>query len=245
MNKLTTVQVEIDLGVNPHDGLAMVSSRKLAEVFDKRHDHVMRDIKTIIEGLPKSGERSNEFSRLNFKSSTYKDSQGKKQPEYSLTRDGFTVVAMGFNGKKAMVFKIAYINRFNEMEKQLKNLNIARLEYPELTEAIKSMHAEPKFFHYSNEADMFNQIILGMKSKKFRELHNIEKGESIRPYLTPFQAEAMRKMQQFDVGLVVAVPDFRERKKILAAYFMQTYFSDCVRNKLNEGLNSCLTGSKS
>lgn len=223
MNKLTTIQAEVDLGVNSHDGAVMVSSRKLAEIFDKRHDHVLRDIQNIINDLPKIGERNSYFSL-----SSYKD-RGKKYPEYLMNRDGFTLLAMGFSGKKAMAFKIAYINRFNEMEKALKDLNIARLEYPELTEAIKSMHKEPKFFHYSNEADMFNQIILGMKAKEFRKLHGLEKGESIRPRLNSFQAEAMRKMQQFDVGLVVAIPDFKERKKILQTYFMQIYFPESFK----------------
>lgn len=221
MSNLTTIQVEVDLGVNPHDGAAKVSTRFIADVFNKEHKDVLESVRNC--------NCSNEFSQRNFTPSTYKDSRGKKQPEVLLTKDGFAFIVMGFTGKKAAQFKEAYINRFNEMEKTLKDLNIARLEYPELTEAIKSMHAEPKFFHYSNEADMFNQIILGMKSKEFRRKHNLDKGDSIRPYLTPFQAEAMRKMQQFDVGLVVAVPDFAERKKILRTYFMQTYFPETLK----------------
>ena len=223
MSNLIIVQLEVDLGVNSHDGKAVVSSRKVAEIFNKRHDHVLRDIQNLVKLLPEFGEPIKYFSP-----STYKD-RGKRYPEYILTRDGFALLAMGFTGKKAIAFKIAYINEFNEMEKKLKELNVARLEYPELTEAIKSMHAEPKFFHYSNEADMFNQIILGVKAKAFRQKHNLEKGDSIRPYLTPFQAEAMRKLQQFDVGLVVAVPDFKARKKILANYFMQMYFPETLK----------------
>jgi len=222
MNELTTMQIEIDLGVNAHDGSVIVSSRFVADVFNKEHKNVLAAIENC--------ECSTEFSRLNFKQSTYKDSRGKKQPEVLLTKDGFAFIVMGFTGKKAAQFKEAYINRFNEMEKALKDLNIARLEYPELTDAIKSMHDEPKFFHYANEADMFNQIILGMKAKEFRKKHGLDKGDSIRPYLTPFQAEAMRKMQQFDVGLVVAVPNFTERKKILRTYFMQTYFPELFRS---------------
>jgi len=223
MSNLIAIHVEVDLGVNAHDGSVIVSSRFVADVFNKEHKNVLAAIENC--------ECSIEFSRLNFKPSTYKDSRGKKQPEVLLTKDGFAFIVMGFTGKKAAQFKEAYINRFNEMEKALKDLNIARLEYPELTDAIKSMHDEPKFFHYANEADMFNQIILGMKAKEFRKKHGLDKGDSIRPYLTPFQAEAMRKMQQFDVGLVVAVPNFTERKKILQTYFMQTYFPETLRLK--------------
>ncbi len=221
MNNIATIHVEIDLGVNSHDGAVIVSSRHIAQVFNKEHKDVLRAIQNC--------SCSDEFGRRNFKQSSYKNEQNKKQPEVLLTKDGFAFIVMGFTGKKAAQFKEAYINRFNEMEKALKDLNIARLEYPELTEAIKSMHTEPKFFHYSNEADMFNQIILGMKAKQFRRIHGLEKGESIRPKLTPFQAEAMRKLQQFDVGLVVAVSDFKERKKILTTYFMQMYFPESLK----------------
>lgn len=221
MSNLTTIQLEVDLGVNSHDGTAMLSSRKLAEVFDRRHDNVLNSIATC--------DCSQGFRLLHFKESYYKNEQNKKQPEILMDKNGFAFIAMGFSGKKAARFKEAYIDRFDEMEKALKDLNVARLEYPELTDAIKSMHDEPKFFHYANEADMFNQIILGMKAKEFRKKHNIDKGDSIRPFLTPFQAEAMRKMQQFDVGLVVAVPNFTERKKILRTYFMQTYFPESFK----------------
>jgi len=221
MSNLTISKTDAYLGVYSHDGQAKVSSRFIADVFKKEHKDVLESIRNC--------NCSSEFSQRNFTPSTYKDSRGKKQPEILLTKDGFAFIVMGFTGKKAAKFKEAYINRFNEMEKALKDLNIARLEYPELTEAIKSMHDEPKFFHYANEADMFNQIILGMKAKAFRQKHNLEKGDSIRPYLTPFQAEAMRKLQQFDVGLVVAVPDFKARKKILANYFMQMYFPETLK----------------
>jgi len=221
MNELISSASEVDLGVNSHDGVVVVSSRRVAEIFGKEHKNVLAAIENC--------ECSPEFSRLNFKPSTYKTSRGKRQPEILLTKDGFAFIVMGFTGKKAARFKEAYINRFNEMEKALKDLNIARLEYPELTEAIKSMHKKPMFYHYSNEADLINQLVLGMKAKEFRGKHGLDKGESIRPKLTSFQAEAMRKLQQFDIGLVVAVPNYKERKKILGTYFMQMYFPETLK----------------
>lgn len=214
MKKLSLVEPQKDYGVTALDGVPMVSSRKVAEIFGKRHDNVMRDIKNIIDDLLKIEEPN---WKRNFVESTYKD-RGKKYPEYLLTRDGFTLLAMGFTGKDAIKFKLAYINRFNEMEHFIQSRNLARLEYPKLTDAIKAAHDEPKFYHYSSEADMINRIVLGMSAKQFRQAHGMDKGESIRPHLTYQQAEAIQKLQSFDVGLVTIMPDFQERKKALQEY---------------------------
>jgi Rha family phage regulatory protein len=63
-------------------------------MFDKRHDHVLRDIEEIVS-------RADEEALPNFGVSTYKDASGKSNPCYLLTRDGFTFTAMGFTGAKA------------------------------------------------------------------------------------------------------------------------------------------------
>lgn len=211
MDKLTIIKTEIDLGVTALDGIPVVSSRYVAEVFGKEHKDVLRAIQNC--GC------SDEFNRRNFTPTSYKDKQGRKQPEVLLTKDGFAFIVMGFTGKKAAAFKEAYINRFNEMEQYLKNLNIARLEYPELTDAIKSMHDNPQFYHFSNEADMINSIVLGKRARDFRKEKGIPKGESIRPYLSARQLDVIQKLQKFDVGLVIAVPDFKERRVMLQRYF--------------------------
>lgn len=158
------------------------------------------------------------ISRLNFAPSKYKDDRGKFQPCVMMTRDGFTFLAMGFTGKKAAQFKEAYIKRFNEMEKLIFNVVTVRKDYPMLTEAVKMAHDEPKPYHFSNEADLINKIITGYTAKKFRELHNIPKGESIRPYLTDKQLELLELLQKVDTGLLIAVPDYEQRKRNLEWY---------------------------
>ena len=60
-----------------------------------------------------------------------------------------------------------------------------------------------------------------MSAKQFREAHGIEKGKSIRPYLTAEQIDLMEKLQKVDVGLLVAVPDFEQRKQFLEKYKQQ------------------------
>ena len=71
------------------------TSLNVADVFEKRHDNVMRDISRILEEYPE------EFGLLNFEESFYVNNQNKKQPCYHLTKDGFMTLVMGFTGKKA------------------------------------------------------------------------------------------------------------------------------------------------
>lgn len=189
---------------------ARANSLIVAKMFGKRHDIVMRDIKNL--------DCSNEFRLLNFVETKYTDSHGRKQPCVMMTRDGFTFLCMGYRGKKAAQFKEAYIKRFNEMEKLIFNVVTVRKDYPMLTEAVKMAHDEPKPYHFSNEADLINKIITGYTAKKYRELHNIPKGESIRPYLTDKQLELMELLQKVDTGLLIAVPDYEQRKRHLEWY---------------------------
>lgn len=90
---------------------AVTSSLAVADYFIKRHDNVIQKIKNL--------ECSSKFAALNFKESEYTDATGRKLPCYNITRDGFAFLAMGFTGKRAAQFKEAYINAFNQMEKQL------------------------------------------------------------------------------------------------------------------------------
>lgn len=200
-----------------HD-TARVDSLFVAEFFEKQHKHVLRDIARIIE--PKSGLSEN-FIHSNFKSSFYKDSTGRKLPCYFMTRDGFTMLVMGYTGQKAMRFKELYIRRFNEMESFIKTLVSARQEFPLLTSNIKLLHENPKPYHFSNECDMLNRIVVGMSAKQFRLANGIEKGKSIRPYLSDEQITMLETLQKVDVGLLVAFPDYQQRKRHLEWYKTQ------------------------
>ena len=82
-------------------GTVHASSRDVAAFFGKRHDHVLRDIKALIENAPTTAP--------NFGASSYTDSTGRSLPAYEMTRDGFTLLAMGFTGKTALAFKVRYI----------------------------------------------------------------------------------------------------------------------------------------
>ncbi len=113
------------------DEQVFCTSLDVAKVFGKRHDNVLADIKLILNDLREIGT-SNDL--INFQevvriSKTTNPKNGKlvsrKMPIYNLTRDGFSLLA---TGKKALRFKIAFINAFNEMEIIIKNQYTPKLK---------------------------------------------------------------------------------------------------------------------
>lgn len=98
-------------------GNPVTTSLLVAEKFEKQHIHVLRDIDSLKKDISNFG--------LMFFESTYSDSYGRPQRMYIMNRDGFTLLAMGFTGKKAMNFKLEYIQLFNEMEQTLKQLDFS------------------------------------------------------------------------------------------------------------------------
>jgi Rha family phage regulatory protein len=192
---------------------ARVDSLFVAKFFNKDHNHVLRDIENL--------DCSNEFHQSNFGQISYKDTYGRKQKAVAMTKDGFTFLVMGYRGKKAAKFKEMYIRRFNEMEQYIKTLVSARKEFPLLTENIKLLHENPKPYHFSNECDMINRLVIGMSAKQFRQANGIENHGSIRPYLTAEQIKLLDTLQKADVGLLIAEPDFEKRKQYLQDYLLK------------------------
>ena len=105
---MDNLQIEL---VNVVDKKVVTTSLKVAEMFDKRHDNVLRDIKDLLE--------VGEIDALHFEVISYKDSMNRDKPMYLIDRDGFTLLAMGFTGKEALKFKVQYIQAFNKMEEEL------------------------------------------------------------------------------------------------------------------------------
>ena len=105
--------------VTINNGQAVTTSMKIAEYFGKKHQHVMEKIRKLLDELP------SEWGVSNFRQSSYFNVQGKEQPCYEMTKDGFTLLAMGFTGKKAIEFKLNYINAFNTMIEIIQNQGIS------------------------------------------------------------------------------------------------------------------------
>lgn len=99
-------------GVNDQ---ALTNSLLVAKSFGKEHKHVLDSIRKLIEGCAEIS------ADPMFEETSYVNKQnGQTYPMYLMNRDGFTLLVMDFKGKKAMQFKLEYINAFNNMEAQIK-----------------------------------------------------------------------------------------------------------------------------
>ena len=174
-----------ELGIFTKDNKAVVSSRKIAEVFEKEHKHVMETIRKL--------DCNEEFNQSNFRPVEYKDAKGEMRPEYLITRDGFTLLAMGFTGKKAMEFKVKYIAAFNAMEEELAHRVPAGL--PDFTNPIIAARAwadaeegrlelaaqverdAPKVLFADSVAAAHTDILIGELAKLLRQ-NGVEMGQT-------------------------------------------------------------------
>ena len=107
------------------DGEAVADSRKVAEVFEKEHKDVLKRTYTLGDQLYLAGQR--EWTERNFAPSSYTDPTGRSLRCFHMTRDGFSLLAMGFTGKRALEFKLGFIQAFNAMEDELRSQHIKKL----------------------------------------------------------------------------------------------------------------------
>ena len=180
--------------------VTVVTSLDIAETFGKEHKNVLRDIKQL--------ECSDEFGQLNFEPSSYINQQNKEQPMYFITRDGFTLLVMGYTGEKAMKFKEAYIRQFNAMEKAL----IGKLKEREkgiavrqaLTNALQqSQENERMHGHaYSTYTNIIYKAVFGKDAKHLREEYGISKKENLRDCFSEEELKAVQSVEMIVSGLV-------------------------------------------
>lgn len=179
---------------------ATCTSLDVAETFGKAHDKVMRDIREL--GC------SAEFNAANFGEITYVDSRGRSQRAVMMTRDGFTLLVMGYTGDTAMKFKESYIKQFNAMEKALRGKLIEREKgiavRQALTKALQqSTENERMHGHaYSSYTNCIYKVLFDRNAAQLRELHGISSQDSLRDYFSREDLSAVQAMESLVSGLV-------------------------------------------
>lgn len=180
----------------------VVKSLDVAETFEKEHRNVLADIRNIQSEISTA-----EFSALFFENE-YKASNGKKNPMYYMNRDGFTLLVMGYTGEKAMRFKLAYINQFNQMEELLKGKLIERekgiVVRQAFTKALKeSGENERTHGHaYSLYTDLIYKAVFGKNVKQLREEYGITKQDNLRDYFAQEELAKVKSVEMVVGGLV-------------------------------------------
>lgn len=133
MNNLDLVEIR--------NNQVVVSSRQVAEKFEKEHRNVLAGVREIL-----AAEKS---AAKFFEESTF-ENRGKSYPEYLMNRDGFTLLTMSFNGKAALQWKMKYIAAFNEMEARLKS---NAMVLPDFTNPAEAARAWAEQFEKCNKAE--------------------------------------------------------------------------------------------
>ena len=113
-----------DLVFRGQNDQVITTSLLVAETFEKEHRNVLKSIRKLMSA-------TNVAVAQMFDETTYVNEQGKEQPMFFMNRDGFTLLAMGFSGERALKFKVDYINAFNEMEAELKSQQTKQLSAAE------------------------------------------------------------------------------------------------------------------
>lgn len=166
---------------------AVTTSLQVAQDFEKQHKHVLEAIDEIV------GVAENPADL--FYESTYTHPQNKQEYRmFFMNRDGFSLLAMGFTGKKAMAFKFRYIDAFNQMEKslnapkpltekeQLKASMRLSLETSEELEEVKNEVAEVKSM-VENQITLDHGEQRGLQKAIARRVYEIENDPEYRPKL--------------------------------------------------------------
>lgn len=202
-----------ELGIFEKGNDAWVSSRDVAKLFDKEHKDILAAIKEQI--LPNVTE---DFAQRNFPLSKYKDKTGKSNPEFLLNRDSASMLIMGFTGKKAMQFKEAYITAFNTMLTLIETRLLSKAGYKEMTSAIARKYgSDPRKF--SIEADMINELVLGMKAKDFKATNQIDENGHTRDSVVQDKLDKLDKAQRLNAQLITAGMDYDRRVSIINSNF--------------------------
>lgn len=153
------------------EGRPVTSSRIVAEYFGKQHHHVVRDIRTLISQKPDL-ERNANFGEC---SETINLANGatRQVPFFWMDRKGFSLLAMGFTGAKALDFKCAFYDQFERMEEALRapsdqSALITTSEQDEIRKTIKS-RAKNSSVHYQT---VYNALYDYFKIASYKDLRH-------------------------------------------------------------------------
>lgn len=206
------------------DEVLVVSSRQIAEDFEKLHKNILRDIETLKEQIQPAQNWAGYFIP-----SEYRDAKGEMRKEYLLTRDGFSLLVMGFTGEKALAWKLKYIEAFNEMEKELERLYEERKRWEIerakgvlvrhiLTDTIKMKVAETpnKKFAYPNYTKLIYRAIFGKGYPELLKEFGVKPKESLRDHLTSEQLREVEQMEMLVSSLIGVGMGYTEIKEFIA-----------------------------
>ncbi|WP_342475361.1 Rha family transcriptional regulator [Weizmannia sp. FSL K6-0777] len=214
-----------------HNNQPVTDSLTVAEVFEKRHDIVLRDIENQITKLQEAGEQ--EFSLHNFEESTYTNERGREYRKFNLTEDAFTLVVMAYITPEAMKMKVMFIQEFKRMREQLEKSRIHVLD--DRTALIQSMKLTVET---AERQDEMQKVITqhGQKiyeiEQKVEEQITLDHGEQRR-----LQKAIASKVYELESDPAARSKLFREIYREIKDRFAVASYKDVKRKELQSAIN--------
>lgn len=213
-------QVTFDVSMLMKEEAVMINATEVAKHFGKLPADWLRlkETQDYINAVSRYGNSHNENSQYGNSHSEelVRIKQGGKYQGTWIHSKLAIMFARWLDANFAVMCDMA-ISRMIRGEQQRKEERLkARTGYAPLTLAIQSSYEEPKFYHFSNEANLINRIVLGMDAKEFKEENSVDK---VRDVLTVEQLAHIDALQSYDTHLVELGYEYNERKDMLMAYY--------------------------
>ena len=198
----------------------MTDSLTVAEHFGKRHERVIGAIDRLLEENPESG-----VSKM-FSKSWYEVPDNRKHyPMYRMNRDGFTLLVMGFKGKKALEWKLKYIDAFNRAEQYIRQHGAEILLRRTMTDEIRDSGENERMhgFGYKQYTDLVYKTVTGKTAKQLRDDLGLKKTDSVKEHLDPAQVDAIGKLERMIGGMVAFGLTYQAVKEAIGMATVQEY----------------------
>lgn len=219
---------------------AVTTSLKVAEVFEKEHKDVMKSIRNLTA--------QNCAVLKMFVEDKYINSQNKQQPMYYMNRDGFTLLAMGFTGSKAMEFKLKYIEAFNKMEQAVRQeLPQTPEEKLELTMQVTTRinkrlgKVEEKIDEIQNKSEIDSDQRYKLWVARNKKAVKTLGGKDSNAYKNKILSRRVFRVleREFKEAFVISrYEDLRKENFDKAIDFIDNWYPPCVLSREIEAINS-------
>ncbi len=193
--------------VSLENGIPSTTSLKVSEVFHKRHDAVIRDIRKLQDNTPES------FHAHNFVEMVHEVQIGsgaiRQATMYTMTRDGFTLLVMGYTGKEAMRFKLEYIEAFNAMEKELMRRQNSSLPPADRSDLKALVDAKlsicPAHMQGKARSELWARFNRHFRIAEYAQLPQAKMAEA-RDYIIMLELNALRAVETRKAAALPAAP---------------------------------------
>ena len=212
-----------------NEEILTTTTKQIAENFKKDHKEVIYAIEGRIAETERAGgkesknkgiipmliEGGNPHVENYFIESSYIGENGRKYKQYFVTRDGFSLLVMGFSGEEALKWKLKYIEAFNAMERELKRIYTERQQWQIerdkgvvirhiLTDTIKMKIADSphKRFAYPNYTNLIYRTLFGKTAKELEQEYSVKPKENLRDYFIGSDLEKVQSAEMLVSSLI-------------------------------------------